>query len=390
MAAMAMIPGEITITNVPNLTDVTTMIRMLRSLGMGAEYLEPNTVRAWPKMNLRHIVPYDLVTKMRASFFIAGPLLARVGMAKIPLPGGCAIGTRPIDIHLKGFEKLGAKINVQHGMVEIRAPKLVGAKINLDFPSVGATENLIMAACAAEGTTLIENAACEPEIEDLANFLNKAGAEIKGAGTTMVEIQGGKALRNVKNYAIIPDRIEAGTMILAAAITRGEVLVDHLNSAHLQATLEKLKAAGVHLEIKPHSVKVIPNGRWENIDIETQPYPGFPTDMQAQMMTLLSLAEGTSVITETVFENRFIHAQELNRMGANIKISHEHAVIHGVEKLSGAPVQITDLRAGAALFLAGLGAEGETLLYGLKHIHRGYERLIEKLNGLGADVEEFE
>ncbi|MFH1428265.1 MAG: UDP-N-acetylglucosamine 1-carboxyvinyltransferase [Candidatus Margulisiibacteriota bacterium] len=389
MAAMIMLPGENTIENVPNLADVITMIRMLRSLGFGAEYIEPHTVKVWQKTSIRHVAPYELVTKMRASFFVAGPLLAKTGHARIPMPGGCAIGTRPIDLHLKGFEKLGATVKIQHGFVELKAKKLTGSKIHLDFPSVGATENIIMAAALAEGQTIIENAAREPEITDLVNYLNLAGADIRGEGTNVIEINGVSGLKSISNYSIIPDRIEAGTILIAAALTGGDITIEKLNPHHIVNLLEKLKEIGISSEISGDTVRLKKNGKLKAIDIETMPFPGFPTDMQAQMMALLSVVEGTSVITETVFENRFVHAQELQRMGANIKISERNAIIHGVKKLSGAPVQVTDLRAGAALFLAGLAAEGETLIYGMKHIRRGYDGLMEKFNSLGADIREL-
>ncbi|MFA5927894.1 MAG: UDP-N-acetylglucosamine 1-carboxyvinyltransferase [Candidatus Margulisiibacteriota bacterium] len=389
MAAMLMLPGENTICNVPNLADVVTMVRMLRSLGLGAEYIEPHTVKTWRKTNLRHVAPYDLVTKMRASFFVAGPLIAVTGSAKIPLPGGCAIGTRPIDLHLKGFQALGAKYSIQHGFVEIKAEKLVGNKVYLDYPSVGATENIIMAACFAEGHTTIENAAREPEIEDLINFLNQAGGKISGGGSNIIEVDGVSSLKSITNYPIIPDRIEAGTMILAGAITKGNVILERVIPRHFEGLLGKLKEAGIQLEIGADTVSLTSNGGFNSVDIETLPYPGFPTDMQAQIMALLALAKGTSVITETVFENRFSHAQELKRMGANIRISERNAIIHGVNKLSGAPVKITDLRAGAALILAGLAAEGETTVYGMNHIYRGYEHLVDKLNSLGADIRDL-
>ncbi|MFC1595750.1 UDP-N-acetylglucosamine 1-carboxyvinyltransferase [Candidatus Margulisiibacteriota bacterium] len=390
LAAMLMLPGENTITNIPNLADVITMIRMLRSLGLRAEYIKPNTVKTWRNGGtIKYIAPYDLVTKMRASFFVAGPLLATRRVAKIPMPGGCAIGTRPIGLHLKGFEALGAKVNIEHGFVELKAKKLIGNKVYLDFPSVGATENIIMAAVFAEGQTIIENAAREPEIEDLINFLKQAGADIKGSGTDVIEINGVTELHSVKDYSIIPDRVEAGTLLLAGAITKGAVTVDNVQPKHFEGLLRKLKESGVQIEVMDNSVSLKTNGARKSIDIETLPHPGFPTDMQAQMMAYLTTAEGTSVITETVFENRFTHAQELQRMGANIKISEHNAIVHGVQKLSGAPVKVTDLRAGAALILAGLAAEGETLVYGMKHINRGYERIVDKLNSIGADIIEL-
>ncbi|MFC1517330.1 UDP-N-acetylglucosamine 1-carboxyvinyltransferase [Candidatus Margulisiibacteriota bacterium] len=385
LAAVTMLEGDSKIENVPRLTDITTMVRMLRTLGLKAEYVNHHVKISNKKTSLKHLIPYELVTKMRASFFIAGPILAKTGFVKIPLPGGCAIGTRPVDIHLKGFEALGAKIEVEHGFIDLKAKKLKGNDVNLSFPSVGATENVMMAATLAEGTTRIKNAAREPEVEDLANFLIAAGAKIKGQGTDMIEIEGVSKLTGV-NYKVIPDRIEAGTLMLASAITDGDVHIDGVNKSHLLPLLEKMREMGIKVVVVGDKASVTRNGILKPIELETQPYPGFPTDMQAQVMALLSITPGTSMVKETIFENRFMHAQELTRMGANIKVKDRVAIINGVEKLSGAPVRTTDLRAGAALWLAGLVAEGETLIYDIEHVERGYDNLQGKLLSLGAHI----
>jgi len=387
LAASILISGHTVIKNVPNLLDVTTIIRVLRALGIRAEYSQqhPNMVDVW-NYQVRHVAPYELVTKMRASFFVIGPILAVKGLAKVPLPGGCAIGSRPVDLHLKGMEALGAKVELEHGFVIVRANKLKGARIYLDFPSVGATESIMMAATLAEGETIIENAAREPEIVDLANFLNKAGAKIEGAGTEEMHIQGVSFLSPVE-YAVIPDRIEAGTMMTAAAITKGKVKISGIIPEHVEAVTRKLQECGVKVEIENDTAWVSAPDGLQAIDIKTLPYPGFPTDMQPQFTALLTLASGTSVVTETLFENRFMYVHELRRMGADIKLEGQSAVIRGVPKLSGAPVRVPDLRAGAALLLAGLAAEGETLLEDRDHhLDRGYERIVEKLNALGAEV----
>ncbi len=323
---------------------------------------------------------------MRASFLIMGPLLARCGQAKISLPGGCAIGTRPIDLHLKGFEALGAEIRVGHGFIEAAAPEgLKGAKIYLDFPSVGATENIIMAASMAEGQTVLENPAQEPEIVDLVNYLNVMGAKIRGAGTNVIKIDGVPKLTG-RDYTIIPDRIEAGTYMVAAAMTRGDVYIENAISEHLKPVIAKLKEAGVTIEEDVNGIRVTCDRRTKSVDIKTMPYPGFPTDMQAQFMAMMTISEGTGVVTETVFENRFMHVDELKRMGAKIKIDGRTSIVEGVEKLYGCQVKATDLRAGAAMVLAGLVAEGETQVGYIHHIDRGYDNLVEKLVGLGADI----
>lgn len=388
LAAAIMLDGQSTIDNVPNLTDVTTVIRLLRALGVRAEYSQ-NVVKVWNYNKIRHIAPYELITKMRASFFVAGPVLAKSGLAKIPMPGGCAIGSRPIDIHLKGFEKLGAKVWTEHGFVCLEAKTLYGNQICLDFPSVGATENIMMAACFAKGRTIIENAATEPEVLDLADFLNRAGANITGVESGTITVEGDRTLKGV-DYSIIPDRIEAGTFVIAAAITGGDVVVDKLIPGHLDALVHKLKEMGLKLEIGTSSIRVLPGARPRAIDIETLPHPGFPTDLQAQFTALLAVAEGTSVVTETIFENRFMYVSELSRMGARIKIKGRNAIVEGVEFLSGAPVQCSDLRAGAALWLAGLAAKGETIVYNNSHVYRGYELFQDKFNNIGARIQKVQ
>jgi len=314
-----------------------------------------------------------------------GPLLARMGKARISMPGGCAIGTRPIDLHLKGFKALGAEVTLGYGFVEATAEKLIGAKIYLDFPSVGATENIMMAAVLAQGQTVIENAAEEPEITDLANFLNKMGADIKGAGTDTIKINGVKKLSGAI-HPVIPDRIEAGTYMIAAAITGGNVLIDNVVPNHLKPIIAKLKEANIDVIEEGNGIRVIGKNRPEAIDIKTMPYPGFPTDMQSQFMALMSIANGTSITIETVFENRFMHVSELKRMGADIKIEGRSAIIEGKKSLLGAQVKATDLRAGAALILCGLVADGETEISETYHIDRGYVKIEEKLRGLGANI----
>jgi UDP-N-acetylglucosamine 1-carboxyvinyltransferase len=372
---------------VPALDDVHTLTEVLKQLGVKAEFNpDKNTILVDSSDIASCEAPYDLVRKMRASFLIIGPLLARYGKAKISMPGGCAIGTRPIDLHLKGFEALGADINIGHGFIEAHAPGgLKGARIYLDFPSVGATENIMMAACMAEGQTIIENPAQEPEIIDLANYLNVMGANIRGAGTNVIKIDGVKRLTG-KNYTIIPDRIEAGTYMVAAAMTKGDVFIENAISEHLKPVIAKLKEAGVIIEEHIDGIRVTCDRVTKAVDIKTMPYPGFPTDMQAQFMAMLSVSEGTGMVTETVFENRFMHVDELKRMGANIKIDGRTSTVEGVPYLTGCQVKATDLRAGAAMVLAGLVAKGETAIGYIHHIDRGYDNLVSKLIGLGADI----
>ena len=372
---------------VPALEDVHTITEVLKKLGVKADFdSNKHQLRVDSTVIGSCEAPYDLVRKMRASFLIMGPLLARCGQAKISLPGGCAIGTRPIDLHLKGFEALGAQIRIGHGFIEAAAPEgLKGAKIYLDFPSVGATENIIMAASMAEGQTILENPAQEPEIVDLANYLNVMGAKIRGAGTNVIKIDGVAKLVG-RDYTIIPDRIEAGTYMVAAAMTQGDVYIENAISEHLKPVIAKLKEAGVIIEEDVSGIRVSCSKRTQAVDIKTMPYPGSPTDMQAQFMAMLAVSAGTGMVTETVFENRFMHVDELKRMGANIRIDGRTSVVEGVERLTGCQVKATDLRAGAAMVLAGLVADGETQVGYIHHIDRGYDNLVDKLVGLGADI----
>lgn len=372
---------------VPYLNDVCTIAEVLRQLGAKVEFNRQQHTLSIDSTVLKTVdAPYDLVRKMRASFVIMGPLLARYGKAKISMPGGCAIGTRPIDLHLKGFEALGAEIEIGHGYISATAPNgLKGTSIYLDFPSVGATENIIMAACMAEGQTILENAAQEPEIIDLANFLNIMGAKIRGAGTNVIKITGVPKLIG-HNYTIIPDRIEAGTYMVAVAMTGGDIYIENAISEHLKPVIAKLNEAGVKIEEDIDGIRVSCNKRPKAIDIKTLPYPGFPTDMQAQFMAMLTIAEGTGLVTETVFENRFMHVDELKRMGASIKVDGRTSIVEGVSSLTGCQVKATDLRAGAAMVLAGLVANGETQVSYIHHIDRGYDNLVDKLCKLGADI----
>lgn len=373
---------------VPMLEDVHTISEVLKCLGLAVECSpEKNVLDIDSTEITSYEAPYELVRTMRASFLVMGPLLARIGKARISMPGGCAIGARPIDIHLKGFEALGVKIEQGHGYIEASAPEgLKGTSIYFDFPSVGATENIMMAASLAEGTTILENAAEEPEIVDLANYLNKMGAKIRGAGTDTIRIEGVDKLHGA-DYTIIPDRIEAGTYMIAAAMTGGDVVVENVLPEHQKPLIAKLREAGAVVEEDIDKVRVIGKNQLKAVSIKTLPYPGFPTDMQAQMMAMMVIAEGRSKVTETVFENRFMHVVELNRMGAQISTEGRSAVIDGPCKLTGCDVRATDLRAGAAMILAGLVAEGTTRIGDLHHIDRGYENIVAKLKKLGADIE---
>lgn len=373
---------------VPMLEDVHTISEVLKCLGLKVKFNPEANVLDIDSTNITSFeAPYELVRTMRASFLVMGPLLARIGKARISMPGGCAIGARPIDIHLKGFEALGVKIEQGHGYIEASAlDGLKGTGIYFDFPSVGATENIMMAASLAEGTTILENAAEEPEIVDLANYLNKMGAKIRGAGTDTIRIEGVKELHGA-DYTIIPDRIEAGTYMIAAAMTGGDVVVENVLPEHQKPLIAKLREAGAIVEEDIDKVRVIGQSPLKAVAIKTLPYPGFPTDMQAQMMAMMVIAEGRSKVTETVFENRFMHVVELNRMGAQISTEGRSAVIDGPCKLTGCDVRATDLRAGAAMILAGLVAEGTTRIGDLHHIDRGYENIVAKLKKLGADIE---
>ncbi|MBD2520809.1 UDP-N-acetylglucosamine 1-carboxyvinyltransferase [Nostoc sp. FACHB-973] len=389
MAGALLCPGDCRIRNVPLLADVERMGQVLSALGVRltrqGDILDINASEIKTSK-----APYELVTQLRASFFAIGAILARLGVAQMPLPGGCAIGARPVDLHVRGLQAMGAEVQIEHGICNAYIPgssrRLKGAKIYLDIASVGATENLMMAATLAEGETIIENAAREPEVVDLANFCNAMGAKITGAGTSRIIIEGVPKLHSV-DYSIIPDRIEAGTFLLAAAITRSELSLSPVAPEHLIPVIAKLRDIGVTIiEEAPEHLRILPAETLKATDIETQYHPGFPTDMQAPFMALLTLAEGDSVINESVFENRLRHASELNRLGADIRVKGNAAFVRGVPKLSGAPVLGTDLRASAALVLAGLAAEGQTTIQGLQHLDRGYDRLDVKLQQLGAKI----
>lgn len=378
--------GTSTIYDVPALADVYTIKEVLKYLNADVDFSN-NKVTVNADTMLKTEAPFEYVRKMRASFLVMGPLLARVGHSRIALPGGCAIGSRPIDQHLKGFEAMGAKVKIGNGFIEAFVKdRLRGAKIYLDFPSVGATENIMMAAALADGTTVIENAAEEPEIVCLANYLNAMGANVRGAGTGTIRIEGVDDLTGAE-HTIIPDRIEAGTFMVAAAITGGNILVEGAVPEHLGPLIAKMEEMGVTIQEEGEGLRVIGPDRLKAIDIKTMPHPGFPTDMQPQMMALLLHAEGTSVISETVFENRFMHVEEFRRMSGDIKIEGRSAIINGPNLLQGAEVAATDLRAGAALILAGLVSEGMTRVVKLTHIDRGYVDFAGKLRALGADIE---
>lgn len=388
MAAALLSEEECTLFDVPALRDVDVLTQLLTHIGAVVKKADTNTLNIYtPNINT-YEAPFELVKKMRASFLVAGPLLARTGHARVYMPGGCTIGARPVELHLKGFQAMGAEIinNEIESFVEMSCDRLQGASIYLDFPSVGATENIMMAAVLAEGTTIIENAAEEPEIVDLANFLNKMGARVKGAGTETIKIEGVEKLGGCK-HGIIPDRIETGTFMVAAAITRGEILIKNAVPDHVKAITAKLIECGVVVEKTDEGLLVKGNvNPLVSTNIKTMPYPGFPTDIQSPFMALLTTVEGSSVVIENIFENRFMHVAELNRMGANIKIDGRSAIIYGSRPLQGAQVISTDLRAGAAMVLAGLVAEGTTEIAEIYHIERGYENFVEKFRKLGATI----
>lgn len=372
--------------NVPSLADIQGMARILRSLGVKINQSQ-DTLELDPTDLTSTDAPYELVSKLRASFFAIGPLLARMGVAKVPLPGGCAIGARPVEIHVRGLKQLGAQVYIEHGVVHAYASRLKGAKIYLDYPSVGATETLMMAATLAEGETVLDNAAQEPEVVDLADFCRSMGAQISGAGTKTITISGVPKLQGT-DYSIVPDRIEAGTFLMAGAITHSDIVLEAVVPEHLRAVTAKLREIGFQLTSDANqSLRIQSTGVHTGTEIETLPYPGFPTDMQSLFMALLTLSKGSSVVTETVFENRLGHVPELVRMGADIKIKGNVAVIQGVPFLSGAPVTGTDLRATAALAVAALAANGKTSISGLQHLDRGYANFEQKLRGLGARIE---
>ncbi|WP_147802769.1 UDP-N-acetylglucosamine 1-carboxyvinyltransferase [Alkalicoccus halolimnae] len=379
--------GTSNIYDVPPLADVYTISEVLRNLFADVEYDGTNHLKINAEKPLATEAPFEFVRKMRASFLVMGPLLARVGHARIALPGGCAIGSRPIDQHLKGFEAMGATVEIGNGYIEAKVDgRLQGGKVYLDFPSVGATENIMMAASMAEGRTVIENAAEEPEIVCLATYLNAMGAKVRGAGTGTIRIDGVEEL-TAADHTIIPDRVEAGTFMAAAAITGGNVLIENVLPEHLRPVIAKMTEMGIHIEEEGTGLRVIGPEKMKAVDIKTMPHPGFPTDMQSQMMALMLIAEGNSVITETVFENRFMHVEEFRRMNADIKIEGRTSIVNGPVKLQGAEVASTDLRAGAALVLTGLVADGYTRVTELKHIDRGYVDFTEKLLALGANIE---
>jgi UDP-N-acetylglucosamine 1-carboxyvinyltransferase len=385
IAAGLLTDGDLHLANVPRLKDIETISRLLRHMGATVEGGAAGELTVSGRAVGRFEAPYNLVRTMRASVLVLGPLVARFGRARVSLPGGCAIGPRPINLHLAGLKQMGAEIELSEGYVEAKAPRLRGARIVFDITTVTGTENLLMAAALAEGTTVLENAACEPEVQDLAALLNAMGARIRGAGTDTITVEGVPTLTGA-SHRIIADRIEAGTFAVAAAVTRGDVTLTDCAPEHMVAVLGKLREAGAEVTAGPGSLRVRMGARPVAVNVQTAPYPGFATDMQAQLMALMSVADGRSVITETVFENRFMHVNELLRMGADIKIAGRAAVVQGVRRLRGAPVMATDLRASASLVLAALVAEGKTVVHRIYHLDRGYETIEKRLAALGADV----
>lgn len=383
--AASLLTGEkVQLDDAPDLIDVDHMCRIIQAFGAKIE-------RIGSQLNIEIAeitnfeAPYDLVKQLRASMFVMGPLLARHGRVRITHPGGCAIGSRPINLHIKGLEALGAKVEMDQGFLDVMAKRLTGARVYLDFPSVGATENIMMAAAAAVGITTIENAAMEPEIVDLANFINELGGKVRGAGTSVIHIEGVKEFCGTQ-HTVIPDRVEAGSYLLLAAATGGEVLVENVIPDHLKPLLAKLEEAGIRYREEDEGIRITGDGRYRAVDVKTQVHPGFPTDLQAPLLAFLTRAEGMSVVSENIFENRFMHIDELRRMGADIKVEGRSAIVRGTPKLTGAPVTATDLRAGAALILAALTAEGTSEIFGVHHIERGYERIAEKIANLGGNI----
>lgn len=385
MAGAVLASEPVILHNLPRITDIYTMMAMLRRLGTVVEFIHPRSLLI-DASHISHLeAPHNLVTRMRASFSVTGPLVTRFGFARVPLPGGCDIGARPVDFHIKGLRLLGARVEMDGDFVTAEATRLKGNIIYLDYPSAGATQHLMTAAVLAEGTTVIENAAEEPEVVDLANFLNALGARIGGHGTRRITV-GGVSRLHGGEYTIIPDRLEAATYAIAAAMTRGCVTITNANPEHMTPVLLKLQEAGVQIETDEAGVHVQLRGRPKAVNIKTMPHPGFPTDIQQPMTALLCVAEGVSIVTETVYERRFRYVEELKKMGSDIEQENRTAVVRGVEKLYGATVQATDLRAGAALVIAGLGAEGETTIENIYHIDRGYEDLVAKMQSLGARI----
>jgi UDP-N-acetylglucosamine 1-carboxyvinyltransferase len=384
MAAALLAEGETVIENAPRILDCFTMTEVLEHLGARVGW-DGSTMSVDASTVVETETPYELVRKMRASIVVLGPLLARFGHARVAMPGGCNIGSRQIDLHLKGFERMGVDFVYEHGYLEAKAPSLSGTTVTLDFPSVGATENILMAAVTASGRTVIDNAAREPEIQDLAAMLVGMGARIHGAGTPMIQVDGVQTLRPVR-HRVVPDRIEAGTFALAACATRGEVFLENASADHLELVLGKLSDAGAEIGLEPAGIRVEMPDRPAAVDFVTLPYPGFPTDLQPQMMALLATARGTSIVTENVFESRFMFVDELNRMGADIRTEGHHAIIRGVERLSAAPVRALDIRAGAAMIIAGLAADGATEISDPAYVDRGYEHLDGRLASLGAEI----
>lgn len=385
MCASLLTSDEMTFHRIPALMDIRTTKQLLLQLGVQLDDFEPGTLRIKARMITERTAPYELVKTMRASVMVLGPLMAREGQADVSLPGGCAIGARPIDQHLKGLEAMGATIELESGYVKARAKRLCGTDFTFDLKTVTGTENLIMAAALAKGTTILRNCALEPEVCELAQVINRMGGSVSGAGTDIIEIEGKDRLQGIV-HEVMADRIEAGTYVMAGAITRGNITVSGCQPAHLISLLEKLADTGVGIEISEDSVRVISNGRVKSRDMQTDPYPGFATDFQAQYMALMSLGDDNCMITENVFENRFMHVQELVRMGARIRISGKIAGVQGVKELSGAHVQATDLRASASLILAGLAAKGTTEIHRVYHLDRGYEGIVTKLDDLGANI----
>ena len=391
-AAVAILPATVlargccVIENVPCISDVTVLLGILRNLGAKTRYLSANTVEIDTAELDSTVVPYEMARAMRASYYFLGSLLGRCSEASVSMPGGCDFGVRPIDQHIKGFKALGAEVSIDGGMINASVERMVGCHIHFDVVSVGATVNVMMAAVRAKGITILENAAKEPHIVDLANFLNSMGADIRGAGTDVIKIHGVDVL-HPSTYSIIPDQIEAGTYMVLAAATRSDLLIKNVIPKHLESIADKLLAAGAQLEEFDDSIRVVGKEKIERVNVKTLPHPGFPTDMQSQISAMLTMAEGTSIVTESVWDGRFKYVAELKRMGANIQVDGKMAVIEGVPSLKGAPVKATDLRAGAALVIAGLMAEGVTEIEGIEYIERGYERIVEKLLGIGADIQ---